>query len=254
MNRRSFVSAGLPVIASSLWGMKYPALQQTPPQGYKPDNVPNYALQPANINIPLQLKSLTCNHTTENGADEVYILVYATKDGGKPSLQRFPVDAPHEARGHWDMNDSDQPTDNCCGDSHIITDRKLGNYRFVGGQTLELSILLMEEDGGSTKQFQTVAAALSQKVPNPIVQGAGKIIGALTELGVYTTDTDDLIGSVNLEFESTDMTGNSGYNYKWSAGERFSGDDGGPWPLTKEVTLDFNGDGSRYRATFGLNW
>ena len=123
--------------------------------------------------LSLYFRELCCNKTTEAGADEVYILVAAQKNDGPPVTTRLPADAIRQPNGHWDMNDGDQPTDNPTGDSHCITNKTLLVTELSEGGTLDAAIMVMEEDGGSLKQFQEVAAQALLQSGNPYAVGAG---------------------------------------------------------------------------------
>lgn len=99
------------------------------------------------MNVELLMKVLCCDKTTEQGADEVYILVVGTRSDGAKYAARLPNDAPGAPQGHWDMNDGDQPTDNPHGDSHCVSQKSLFTGDLPLGQSWSLAIMMMELSG-----------------------------------------------------------------------------------------------------------
>lgn len=186
----------------------------------------------------LLIDTLECNKTTEAGADEVYIIVAARKSSGQTYIARLPG----EGR-HWDMNDGNQPTDNPSGDSHRITNKSIFMSDVAPGESWDVVITILEEDGGSSQTTQQIGAAILASSGNPYAVAAGTLLTILTELGVYVHDTDDYIGSfsahvsndggqVNVAFRPIDRCFGQ-YPYHGNGHE-----------------YDFNGDGSSYKCWF----
>jgi hypothetical protein len=138
----------------------------------------------------IHMRGLACDHTTESGADEIYVLIAGKRSDGTLHADRIPG-----AHDHWDMNDGDQPTNNSNGDSHIIANKALFSRELPDGQTWEVIFMIMEEDGGTTETAQTIAAKILKNVDNPYAVAGGFVLDGLTRLGVYATDTDDFIGA-----------------------------------------------------------
>ena len=97
------------------------------------------------ISFSLFMRELCCDKTTEQGADEVYIIISGKKSDGAVYDNREPGNS-----RHWDMNDGSQPTNNPNGDSHCITDRVLFTGDLKDGQTWWLNVIVGEEDGGTS--------------------------------------------------------------------------------------------------------
>lgn len=193
----------------------------------------------------LFMRQLCCDKTTEQGADEVYILVMGQKNDGTKYFDRSPA-----ANYHWDMNDGNQPTDNPSGDSHCITGKTLFSGDLADGQTWWLNVVIAEEDGGTSKAYQAAAAALLKAIPNPYTAAAGVVIGAMTALGFNITDSDDWMGMYGVK-----VTNNGGtINVEWTSKEGLVSatpdpDDRGN-PAKKEFRM--NHDGSNYVGWFGV--
>jgi hypothetical protein len=189
-------------------------------------------------NVTIQMRSLTCYKTTESGADEVYVLATGVRSDGATYNARLPG-----PRAHWDMNDGDQPTDNPRGDSHVITDKTLFTHTLADGQSWELVFLVMEEDGGTTATVQKLGALLLVNSRNPYLVAHGVLLGILTQLGFYKTDTDDYIGSFGVRI----MNRGGQFNVQWRPISRVSGERAnvdGTGGYSHEFSM--NGDGSRY--------
>jgi hypothetical protein len=142
--------------------------------------------------VRLGMRQICCDKTTEAGADEVYILVYGRRSDGQATFeQRLPGPGMH-----WDMNDGDQPTDNPNGDAHCRTNKNLFTGEIPAGQSWDVVVLVMEEDGGTSAQWQRAASSAAIKSGNPYAIAAGSILAVYTSLfGAIINDTDDYIGS-----------------------------------------------------------
>lgn len=220
-----------------------PAPKNGDPQGAGIDNVPP---PPASGDkVQLVMSRLECDKTTEHGADEVYIIVTGLRSDGTQFFTRWPSDNPNQASGHWDMNDGNQPTDAPQGqDSHVITNKPMFNGELPPGSTWDLSVIVMEEDGGNSKQIQQIGSAALLKSGNPYSVGAGAILKGLTELGFnIVSDTDDYIGSFGVSIRDD----GSGRSVTWKVMDRAE-----QKPSTSESKADFhfNGDHSDYSGQF----
>jgi hypothetical protein len=196
----------------------------------------------------LHLNQLECDQTTEYGEDEVYILVAQQSEIFGPEREgpivtnkkyRLPSDA-----SHWDMNDG-------VGDSnHIIYNVDLLSGGVAKRQQVSAVIVVMEEDGGTSKPYQEMLAELLEQTDNPITTTAGYILELLTKFGLYAVDSDDYIGSFAMTMYS-DLQGHNLYS-RWSPIDRISvsqpRNDIGPnaWEFR------MNGDGSNYQFIANL--
>src|SRR5205085_10420111 len=146
----------------------------------------------------------------------------------------------HEAAGHWDMNDGNQPTDNPSGDSHMVTNKTLFQGELAPGQSWDVVFMIMEEDGGTTKTAQEAAAGILTQSKNPYAAAAGVLLAALTKIGFFVNDTDDYIGSFGVHITSDAAI-------QWRAIDRVSGEIPNVNNLgDREHEFRMNGDGSNY--------
>lgn len=93
---------------------------------------------------------------------------------------------------------------------------------------------MMEEDGGTSTEFQGAAATVLMATGNPYTHGAGVVLGALTKLGFFLTDSDDYIGSFGVQITNN----NDSISVDWKPTD----------PLMREFR--FNGDNSNYVGWF----
>lgn len=195
----------------------------------------------------LEIKRLCCDNTTENGADEVYIIVTAKSSKGRIISTRFPGE-----RNHFDMNDSNQPTNNWTGDSHCISDgfrfEHIFDNQISRGERWDVIIVVLEEDGGTTKTAQEIGGAILTETGDPIAVTVGQVLGALSKLGVYATDKDDYIGSIVLHV-SFDDNGQMSSSYKELDRARITSMPDGD---SRQIEGRFGGDGSDYLFQFHL--
>ena len=189
----------------------------------------------------LLMNRLCCDKTTEEGADEVYIIIAGKNSNGETFSVRFPGEGKH-----IDMNDGNQPSDNPNGDSHCITNRILCSVDILPGQSWDIIVLIMEEDGGTTKTAQEIGAAILDNTGNPAAIVVGEVLGILTELGVYREDTDDYIGSFAMH-ASNDSDGQVRNSYRPIDRARVTLM--AP-EATRQVQFRFDGDGSDYVGDF----
>ncbi len=188
---------------------------------------------------------LCCDKTTEQGADEVYITILGTKKGSNDFYTRIP-----STTTHWDMNDGNQGTDNPTGDSHCISNRTLFHGELKPGETYFLNVSICEEDGGTTKKYQEIAAEIIKQSGDPYVATAGELISIITKLGGFFTDTDDWMGMFGVK-----VTNNDGViSVEWSSKEgiiHMIPDHDFPSDINRKE-LRMNHDGSNYVGWFGI--
>jgi hypothetical protein len=148
------------------------------------------------------MRGLACDDTTEEGADEVFIMVIGRRTDGATFHSRWPAEGQH-----WDMNDGDQPTDNPSGDSHMITKKPLFAGELSAGQSWDVVVAIMEEDGGNSKQAQEAASDLLIASANPFAVTGGILLKAITNAGLkFINDTDDFIGSFAVHIANDNGT------------------------------------------------
>ena len=194
--------------------------------------------------VVLYLNSLWCDKTTEAGEDEVYfvtIFKYNIQNGNHGQY----------TQGPWNINDGKQP-------------RSIGGINLFDGvvypnTSVDITILIMEQDGGGSaqvidraNQILQVAAPVACEAFPPSCPYASAIAGIVQFaaslpdfLKGIIQDTDDYIGSVTVRL-SADATGMlSAYYYGYDRCY-FSGPaQGVPIPNLTLVAA-FNGDGSAY--------
>jgi len=192
----------------------------------------------------VELERLECDHTTESGADEVYILVTGKNSDGKQTFsERLPSNHPREASGHWDMNDSGNAANNPKGDSRHITNKSLFVSNIGDGDAWDLVFVFMEEDHGA--KGENVLSGFGEAMAateNPYAIAAGALVTILTESGVLelNVDSDDVIGVVSLH-----VTNEAGkITTSWNAVDRVPQ----RFPFKNAFQYEFNGDGSFYKA------
>lgn len=187
----------------------------------------------------LGFRRFCCDQTTEEGADEVYFILVGKSNNGREVFQRLPGSS-----NHWNMNDGDQgtkPASGYEGDAHCIDDGTLFSD-IRSGETWSFAILIMEEDGGTSKKYQELASRALALVDDPYARAAGTILGVLTKLGLFATDTDDYIGSFGVR-----VTYSGGPpSATWQSGDRVSGSQNDPDAPhnANRHEFRFNGDGS----------
>jgi hypothetical protein len=198
--------------------------------------------QKGRAKVEVVLERLECDDTTESGADEVYILAAGKKSDGSVFSQRWPSNNPHQASGHWDMNDSGDAANNPSGDSRHITNKTLFVNYLNPGESWDIIFAFMEEDLGSTGEdaLPGLAKAL-QTTPNAYAIAAGTFLQFLTDLGIMkvNVDSDDYIGSMALH-----VTNDGGKIVtEWREVDRVS-----KLPFKNAFEFDMTGDDSIYKA------
>jgi hypothetical protein len=156
----------------------------------------------ASRQVELQLWGLGCYKTTESGADEVYIVTVGRRSDGATFNRRSPGETPKIASGHWDMNDQGgrerippEMVDPTTGDARVITKKSLFIGELEPGQSWDLVVLVLEEDGESSLRAQQVAGEMLVSTGNPYAVAAGAVLTVLAKLQIGITDTDDYLGS-----------------------------------------------------------
>ncbi len=194
----------------------------------------------ANQQVQLSIESMTCNKTTEKGADEIFVLIAAHRSDGVTTLTRWPGEG-----SHVDMNDGDQPTDNPDGDSHTITNRVLFVGELSPGQSYDLAVTIMEEDGGNTAKAQAALAAGLAKAGNPIAVAGGAVLGLITAAGIHVEDSDDVPGAFSVHL----VNKAGAIQATFEPVDRVEAEEAHP---DLRHGFRFIGDGSRYSATFAV--
>ena len=192
------------------------------------------------------LDYLRCDKTTENGEDEIYLLLAGVSSLGHTWAARFP-----DGKGHWDLNDGNSENRTFNGDV-IMWERDL-----EPGEVVTLAISVMEEDGGTSATYTDMLAALLVESGEPDAMFAGTILGVL---GKYLNfkDSDDFIGSFVVRIQdNTVVRGGGGWTHtvSWRSVDRVSSHrpippPPPPLPYTSAHEFDFNGDGSLYTGVF----
>lgn len=189
----------------------------------------------------IRIESLHCEDTTEAGADEIYVLVQGVRSDGLTVSYRAPT-----SNTHWDMNDNSKlPVNNKSGDAQIRTDLVLFPEKksvLKSGQSWELFVVIMEEDGGNSERWQKAIAAAALKSKNPYGVAAGAILSVYTSLfGSIVDDTDDVIGSFTVRM----TTGKDGkLSVQWKPVDSVVG----VYTYRNGFEYEMNGDGSFYKV------
>lgn len=197
-----------------------------------PTNIktPLIAPGPVQTTVKFGMPYLECFKTTEAGEDEVYLIVTGRWSDGTTFKYRYPNET-----GHWDLNDGE-------GDPPI-RDINLINLGMGQGSYVDLAVVIMEEDGGSTGGW----AALAGAVVDTLVPEGGGIFSAIGSM-LNFTDSDDYIGSFKVRvYENNDNPTAQVYAY-----ER-----GYDMPDLAKYWLRWNmgfaGDGSNYKSQFSIS-
>lgn len=215
--------------------------------------------------VKLNMHRLCCDAPTDTGlngpADEVYMLLLIETSDGRVKGLRLPADAPHEARGHWDMTkDPKAPTDAGSGDSHCIgsTERQRELYagdvlQLLPGQTASVTVFVMEEDQGfEGLRLGPVLETVARAVPEATVQRGAEIINRLlAKMRADGVDKDDFVGSFKCQIRRGKGEAD-GIDVVWAKGERVKEQLRRNRPEQQEFRL--NGDGSDYVITLEASW
>lgn len=208
-----------PLVASSRpWGEtninnaaiseQYSTVSYTSPttNGGKPAVSGAKELSTAAKPVRLFIRRLHCRATTEMGHDGVYLIVVG-KDKNGSFTQRLPADAPGERAGHWSF----KPQDN----ADNIT---LWNGTLADGESVNLVVIGMEEDGSRPGDWATLGGAALSKIPDPRAALVGKVVGlagvAANILGIE--NPDDFLGQFSISV--TNIGGRISVNYSLGEG------------------------------------
>ena len=151
--------------------------------------------------MQLFMRALCCDDTTEQGADEIYIIVMGQCTDGRQIVLRIP-----SPTDHWNMSDDDDDgNDNPSGDSHCVTNKILFSESIDNGQAWSLYVMVMEEDNGfDFNKLQQGIAAVLLKSGDPYAAAAGAILGALSFIGINISNSDDTPGQFAVKIAKDD--------------------------------------------------
>lgn len=171
-----------------------------------------------------------CDKTTEMGEDEVYYVVTTKKSDGTVNSFRLPGNG-----SHWDMNDNGKKPD--------VSVDLLKFDDLKKGESMVVIVAVMEEDGGSVKQWLEFGKKLGEELPTgKLTTKVTGILDIMLKIFPDIQDTDDYIGSfrVDLAYRESD-----GYTTaEWGAVERSSGL--GQCSGPRSNCFRFDGDGTNY--------
>jgi hypothetical protein len=179
--------------------------------------------------VKISMPYLESFQTTEHGEDEVYLLVSGKWGNGQTFSYRFP-----DAAGHWDLNDGD-------GDPPV-RNQNLLNVGMFDGQVLDLVILMMEEDGGTSKPWVDIAST----VASVVLPEASSVLGVITSF-LNFEDSDDFIGSFSMHIEQ--RNGQTLTSFRPMDRVYGSSDPSKYWI---SFAVNMNGDGSNYQSQFAV--
>jgi hypothetical protein len=189
----------------------------------------------------LNFRRFRCEETTENGEDEIYMLVIRTTSEGGYSVARLPG-----LVEHWDLNDGKEPRE--------VGETTLHKIDLDNHERANIYVVVMEEDGGMPGDWiQRVGNALNVNgEEGGMVQVIGKAlwaIGGIFNLFGLAQDTDDYIGSFAVQFENRN---GSLDGWHWERGDHATteADISG---IQHSCKISFNGDGSHYFGEFYLD-
>lgn len=197
------------------------------------------------------MDNLWCNQTTEAGEDEIYLIVTWHSSGGQYGSFRVP-------NGHWDLNDGNEPRQ--------VSRFDLWSGAINPGETVDISVFILEEDNGSSDQIvakaqqvmSVLGPAACATVPAscPYAAAISQVIDFISNLPIHIQDSDDYIGSFSMTV-TRGLDGNL-YPYYHSV-VRCAGF--GPWNMVPiginpnwTMGATFVGDGSSYNARFILHY
>jgi hypothetical protein len=191
--------------------------------------VPTTATAQASKTVKFRMPYLECFQTTEHGEDEVYLVVTGQYSGGNPFQYRFPNETQH-----WDLNDGE-------GDPPV-RDWPLINLEMHNGSSVDLIVLVMEEDGGTSGGWTRLGGSVVGRL-NP---QAGAIIGVIGSL-INFQDSDDFIGAFSVHI--TNDNGNIITTFSPRDRVYDSSDPNSAWI---RWNVNMNGDGSKYMSQFSV--
>jgi len=142
----------------------------------------------------LGIQGLCCDKTTELGEDEVYMIVAARASDGRTWGFRLP-----DSSGHWDMNDGQDDSNHC------ISNVTIWDAPLPDGQDVTISVAIMEEDGGTSRPYTDIAAAMLQTSGDPVGMLTGQILGVIGHF-FPLGNSDDFIGAFSVMISNVDNT------------------------------------------------
>ncbi len=188
----------------------------------------------------LKIIHLECHKTTERSEDEVYFIISGKTNRGKNIIERVPG---YNHGDHWDMNDGKKDA------NRNIRNRQVFTMNLDSGEIVQLNVLMMEEDGGTSKEWQQLAGAILIKIPDPT--GTCQTIGSISLIispFLNFKDRDDFIGSFAVTIQNKDgvlITQWAGLDQV----EKFQSN----WENhCNWFWLMMNGDGAYYGAVFSV--
>jgi Domain of unknown function (DUF5590) len=194
--------------------------------------------------VSLIMKQLRCQKRTEGDEDEIYVVVAGKTSSGKEIAVWMPKD-----QGHWDSIEH--------GSGRSITGAPL-NFREKGpppnqslwsdslvvGESVELTIFVMEQDGNDSKDILDMAAEAARTTDpeDPTVIGTNHYVPGLLKDRVWNREkgnSDDVPGVIALRITNTGER----MEVVWVVRDRVRN----LGPEGDARRFELNGDGSRYQ-------
>src|SRR5204863_5026459 len=97
-----------------------------------------------------------------------------------------------------DGNQGDKGCGGYSGDAHCVMACTMLDFALQEGQSADITVMVMEEDGGTTRPWQEIIAIGLQNSGDGRAAAAGEVLGVVTRLGLWANDSDDFIGSFGL--------------------------------------------------------
>lgn len=194
--------------------------------------------------LTVDISTIACVDTTENGEDEVLIIYFGRVSDGTTFTGALPGDGRGDSReGHWNFNDGEGDHNRERKNIHLLT------RDIPAGRSFTVEFLFVERDGGSYKaalQVASIAAAALAGGDTVTVGQIQKAVSVLSEeehVAELLDDSDDFLGSFVL-------TGKAGYKgtfsaLSWKAGERCEKRGLGK---IRDQEMVLKGDGSEYKV------
>ena len=152
-------------------------------------------------NVKVELRTLYCRKTTENGHDEVYLIVGGTHGDGSHFDKLCPGGTGDADGGQaWDFNDSGDKQDRWL--RYTVYTAPLGT-----GRSASIHIVFMESDGSNYGEALQVAGQVAVAAGgNPSLATVGSLINATGLL----QNRDDCLGALDLVLQ------NDGGKLRWT--------------------------------------
>ncbi|GAA4746089.1 hypothetical protein [Flavisolibacter ginsenosidimutans] len=181
----------------------------------------------------LNLSNIRCLKTTEEGEDEVYLLLVWRHSDGSTGSVRLPSE-------HWDMNDGDKL-------KNARTENNVFSFDLMGSERVEVLCLLMEQDDGTVEQYANLGAEVLRIVESGYSSLSGfdseQIQSVLKRItGTYNLkNSDDWIGGFAMRYDLTRTA-----TWLVRANPNGGGETSGWGTDFSQFTL--KGDGSKYEV------